>query len=55
MNNPEPAIRLLDRCKWQPWAYINDYGLPLLEVPTMLFSHVVIPARSIILAAMGRR
>lgn len=48
-----PTIRPVDRCKWQPWAYINDNGLPVLEVTTMLFMHVVTPARTIILRAMA--
>jgi hypothetical protein len=53
-NDGRPCIRLIDRCQWRPWAYINDHGAPVAEMTTMLFLHVVTPARAIILAAMAR-
>lgn len=47
-----PRHRLLDRCAWQPWAFINDHGLPLLEMPTDRFM-IVAEARAIIRRMRG--
>lgn len=49
-----PNRRLIDRCKWLPWAYINDSGCPIQAVPPALFIAVVIPCRAIIERMMQR-
>lgn len=50
MNDPLP--RLIDRCRWQPLAWINDYGAPEREMPVALFM-VVAEVRVTILRMRG--
>lgn len=49
-----PSIRPVDRCPWQPYCWIDDYGMPHNEMRPSYFEVVMLAYKLIRRVAMRK-